>query len=117
MDVGSFGHRLMLVRGFGAHSEFVVLMSFCEVGGPCIVAVLFVGIYHDAEITHAVAVLGKLRSHVMDMEERGHREVKKNKSDRQPALMQTANGESCNVRSRDLLRGNATARNHASKLP
>jgi len=39
--------------------------------------VLFVGIYHDAEITPAVAVLGKLRSHVMDIEERGHKEVKK----------------------------------------
>jgi len=39
--------------------------------------VLFVGIYHDAEITPAVAILGKLRSHVMDIEERGHKEVKK----------------------------------------
>ena len=60
---------------------------------------LFVGIYHDAEITHAVAVLGELRSHVLDKEERGHTEVKEEElSGRQPALMHTAKGESCNVR-------------------
>jgi len=48
--------------------------------------VLFVGIYHDAEITHAVAILDELCGHVLDMEERGHTEVKKKKrpADNQP---------------------------------
>ena len=57
-----------------------------RIGRPSIVAVQFVGIYHDAELTHAVAVLAELRSHVLDMEERGHREVKKKNrpADNQP---------------------------------
>jgi hypothetical protein len=85
MDIGLFGHRLVLVRGFGAHCSTVFLCS--DIGWrPSIVAVLFVGIYHDAEIRYAVAILAELRSHVMDMEERGHTEVQKKKcpADNQP---------------------------------
>jgi hypothetical protein len=84
MNIGPFGHRLMLVREFGAHCSTVFLCSDTGLR-PSIVAVLFVGIYHDAEKTRGVALFDKLRSHVMDMEERGHTEVKKNyPADNQP---------------------------------